>query len=87
VSSVATTTLSSRGQVVIPESVRERLGLKPGDQFLVLGEGDVVILKTVSAPSLREFDSLIVQARKAARKARLRPTDVRKAISRARSRK
>ena len=42
---VATTTLSSKGQVVIPEDVRKALGLEPGAQFVVMGEGDVVILK------------------------------------------
>ena len=41
---LATTRLSSKGQVVIPEDVRQRLGLKAGDQFIVVGEGDVVIL-------------------------------------------
>jgi bifunctional DNA-binding transcriptional regulator/antitoxin component of YhaV-PrlF toxin-antitoxin module len=29
-SDAATTTLSSKGQVVIPEAIRERLGLKMG---------------------------------------------------------
>ena len=42
---VATTRLSSRGQVVIAEAVRERLALKPGTEFVVIGNADVVILK------------------------------------------
>jgi AbrB family looped-hinge helix DNA binding protein len=42
--SVATTKLSSKGQVVIPEEVRNQLGLKTGDQFVVVGEGDAVVL-------------------------------------------
>lgn len=36
----ATTKLSSRGQVVIPEEIRISLGLNEGDQFVVIGEGD-----------------------------------------------
>ena len=39
-SSAATTTLSSKGQVVIPEEIRIRLGLKAGAQFVVLGDRD-----------------------------------------------
>jgi AbrB family looped-hinge helix DNA binding protein len=35
----ATTKLSSRGQVMIPEEIRNRLGLEPGVQFVVVGEG------------------------------------------------
>src|SRR5690606_2270948 len=46
----ATTKLSSKGQVVIPEEIRERLGLKPGAQFVVVGDRDVVILKVIHQP-------------------------------------
>jgi len=34
---VATTKLSSRGQVVIPENIRKKLQLKAGTQFVVIG--------------------------------------------------
>lgn len=86
-SSPATTRLSSKGQVVIPEEVRQKLRLLPGVQFLVLGEGDVVILKVISPPSLAEFDKLIGQARSQARRSRLRKRDVSAAVSRARAKK
>ena len=43
-SDLATTKLSSKGQVVIPDDVRKRLKLKTGTQFVVIGEDDVVIL-------------------------------------------
>ncbi len=48
--SLATTRLSSKGQVVIPEEIRERLGLKEGTQFVVVGERDVVILLPCPLP-------------------------------------
>ena len=35
-STLATTKMSSRGQVVIPEAVRNEMGLKAGDEFVVL---------------------------------------------------
>lgn len=85
--SPATTRLSSRGQVVIPEEVRQKLRLLPGVQFLVLGEGDVVILKVISPPSITEFDKLIRQARAQARRSGLRKRDVTAAVSRARAKK
>ena len=34
---IATTKMSSRGQIVIPESIRKQLGLVPGAQFGVEG--------------------------------------------------
>jgi AbrB family looped-hinge helix DNA binding protein len=45
---------SSKGQVVIPEEIRTRLGLEPGVQFVVVGDRDVVILKVLQAPDIAE---------------------------------
>lgn len=81
---LATTKLSSKGQVVIPEEIRERLGLKEGTQFVVIGERDVVILKSIAPPVMEEFDDLVGRARAAARKAGMKPTDIGKAVKRAR---
>jgi AbrB family looped-hinge helix DNA binding protein len=83
----ATTKMSSKGQVVIPEDIRKRLKLKAGSQFVVVGEDDVVILKAISPPSLAEFDSLIAQARKQAKAAGLRKSDIADAVAKVRGRK
>ena len=83
--SLATTRLSSKGQVVIPEEIRRRLGLKEGTQFVVVGDGDVVILKSIAAPAMREFDELLRSARGAARKAGMKPADVKRAVAKTRS--
>jgi len=48
------TTMSERGQVVIPQAVRERLGLKPKTKLLVYGEKDTIILKKLYLPNVRE---------------------------------
>ena len=77
----ATTTLSSKGQVVIPEEIRDRLGLKAGAQFVVIAERDVVIFKVLEPPSVREFATLLGRARQAAKSAGLRPVDIAKAVS------
>jgi len=79
--------MSSKGQIVIPESIRKRLDLKEGVQFLVLGEQDVVILKVVTPPDMNEFDALIKQARKQARDVGLKRKDISSAITKARTRK
>ena len=65
---LSTTKMSSKGQVVIPEEIRKRLGLKVGVKFVVVGERDVVILKAINPPSMDEFDRLINQARQKAKK-------------------
>jgi AbrB family looped-hinge helix DNA binding protein len=84
---VSTTKMSSKGQVVIPENIRKQLNLKAGAQFVVLGEKDVVILKNISPPSIDEFIDLIVQARKKAKKAGLKKSDIKDAITQARGKK
>jgi AbrB family looped-hinge helix DNA binding protein len=77
--------MSSKGQVVIPEEVRERLGFEPGTQFVVIGEGDVVILKAVSAPSMAEFDELIADARRQAHAAGMKRGDITRALAQVRA--
>ena len=84
---IATTRMSSKGQIVIPETIRKRLNLNAGAQFVVVGEGDVVILKAIYAPGMETFDALIQQARQQAKAAGLERADVSKAISKARGRK
>lgn len=74
--SVSTTKMSSKGQVVIPESIRKSLNLEAGTRFVVVGEGDVVILKAIVPPPLKAFDSVIKKARQQAREAGLTESDI-----------
>jgi AbrB family looped-hinge helix DNA binding protein len=77
---IATTKMSSKGQVVIPEQIRKSLSLENGTQFIVLGEGDVVVLKMISPPSVREFDAVVGRARRQARTAGMVPEDIAEAV-------
>jgi len=81
---IATTKMSSKGQVVIPEGIRQQLGLDSGTQFVVVGQKDVIILKTITAPAMKEFDGLIKQARRQAKAAGLKRSDVAQAINKVR---
>ena len=83
----ATTKMSSKGQVVIPEAIRKRLNLKTGARFVVGGDNDVVILKNITPPSLEEFDELILKARKAGEEVGLKKTDIKEAIRKVRKAK
>lgn len=81
---ISTTKMSSKGQVVIPETIRQQLDLEAGSQFVVLGDKDVVILKRITAPALSEFDGLIKQARSQAKASGLKKADIEDAITQAR---
>ena len=84
---LATTRMSSKGQVVIPEDIRRQLRLKPGARFVVVGDKDVVILKEITPPSMAEFDRLILEARRQARKAGMKRSDVVAVVAAVRRRK
>ena len=83
----ATTRMSSKGQVVIPEEIRNRLGLKPGSRFVVVGQRDVVILKALSLPSMEQFDKLISEARRQAKRAGMKKLDVSASVKRVRGKR
>lgn len=83
----ATTKLSSKGQVVIPEAIRVNLKLKTGDSFLVYGKDGIIVFKAAPDPSNDEFEAILAQAKDFARKAKLKPSDVSNVIKRVRSHK
>ncbi len=81
---LTTTRMSSKGQVVIPEEIRDRLGLQSGTQFVVVGDRDVVILKAISPPSMKEFDDLIAEVRRQARRSGVKKSDINAAVAKIR---
>lgn len=84
---VSTTKMSSKGQVVIPENIRKQLNLKPGSQFVVVGDKDVVILKNIVPPSLGEFDALIAEARKKGKQVGIKKSDISDSILKVRGKR
>ena len=78
---VSTTKMSSKGQVVIPESIRESLGLQTGARFVVVAGQDAILLKLVTQPSPEEFNELLAEARRQARRADPRQSDIGNAVA------
>ena len=52
--SVATTKMSSKGQVVIPVNVRRAAKLKEGEKVLAIAFNDTVILKKITDTTFEE---------------------------------
>jgi AbrB family looped-hinge helix DNA binding protein len=75
-SAIATTKMSSKGQVVIPEEIRNRLNLNSGTKFIVLGEGDSVILKSITPPKISDFRRMMDEAQAQARKVGLKKSNI-----------
>ncbi len=53
-------TLTIKGQVTIPKLVRDRLGVKPGDEvaFEMAADGRVTIAKAKGKPKASRFEAL-----------------------------
>jgi AbrB family looped-hinge helix DNA binding protein len=50
----ATTRVSSKGQVVIPDAVKKAAGVREGEDLLVVAIGDAIVMKKLSAVSFQE---------------------------------
>jgi len=47
-SNLATIKVSSRGQIVIPRSIRDEIGLKEGDTSVIASRGNLLLLKKLT---------------------------------------
>ena len=75
------TSVSSRGQVVIPQSLRDRMKIHTGEKFVVIGENDTIVLKKLEMPSFNGIDKLLKKTRDFVKK-KLHPADLKKAVAR-----
>jgi len=67
--SVETVKMSSKGQIVIPQDVREELHAHTGTVFAVVGSKDTIVLKKIATPSKEDLiKELGVFAKKAKKK-------------------
>ncbi|MEK6887883.1 MAG: AbrB/MazE/SpoVT family DNA-binding domain-containing protein [Candidatus Aenigmatarchaeota archaeon] len=58
------TKMSSKGQVVIPQEMRERMKLGEGSKFVVIGTDDTIVLKKLEPPKWKDFDKTMNNLRK-----------------------
>ena len=66
---VETTKMSSKGQIVIPQDIREKINAREGSIFAVIASRDAIILKKIETPSK---DKLIQELRVIAKEGRRR---------------
>lgn len=58
------TSMSSKGQIVLPKKIRNQMELKSGAKFVVITDGDNILLKPIQEPSLEEFDAIMDESKK-----------------------
>lgn len=57
-------TVSSKGQISLPVSIRKLLSINTGDKLVAYTSGDVIMLKTLKLPSEEEFENSLDEAQK-----------------------
>ncbi len=72
--------MSSKGQVVIPQSIREELNAREGSIFSVISSKDSVILKKLKTPSredlIRDLERIAKEGRKRAENLGIKEKDI-----------
>lgn len=76
--------LSSKGQIVIPNIIRNQLHLNTGTKLMIMTDGSNILLKPIETPQIDEFNDLILKSRKFQSSKKLKKTDIRKAITKVR---
>ena len=74
------TKMSSRGQIVIPQELRERMNLEEGSKFAVVGMEDTIILKKLEPPKWEDFDKAISNLRRFGKEKDVTEKKVEKAV-------
>ena len=72
--------MSSKGQVVIPQHIRDELNARKGSVFAVISSKDSVVLKRVETPSqddlIRDLEKIAKEGRKRAERLGIKESDV-----------
>jgi AbrB family looped-hinge helix DNA binding protein len=81
-------TMSSRGQLVIPKSIRKEMGLQERDKFIIVRDSENVILRKIKKGQPdKKLLSLLDELARKFEEAQISPEDVKEEIRRARARK
>ena len=74
------TKVSSKGQVVIPQNIREDMKLKPGTPLAVIEQKDAILLKKIEMPKIKSWVEATRPFREAAKKSKFTKSDLDRVI-------
>jgi AbrB family looped-hinge helix DNA binding protein len=75
------TSLSSKGQVVIPQEIRNALHLESGSKFVVIADDEGIYLKPVAVPERHKLLKLMEKTRKFASEAGITQAEINDTIA------
>lgn len=77
---VSITKISSKGQIVIPSEIREKMNLEEGNLLIVLDSNDSICLKKVELPKIKRWGEVTKPFREAAKKSGFTKEDLDRVI-------
>ena len=81
------TSVSSKGQLVLPVTIRNEMNIQPGAKLMVFSDGESILLKPIIEPNIDEVRSMMDAAKSWAKEAGLTEDDINAAIKTVRTRK
>ena len=81
------TSVSSKGQVVLPKTIRDALSLETGSKLIVMTDGDNILLKPIVTSGISEFDALMKESEQWAKSVGMSEDDIDNAIKAVRERR
>lgn len=79
------TSVSSRGQVVIPSDIRDAMGISIGMKMVIFTDGDNLLLKPIKMPDLNTFKELVKESKRLVAKTGLKKASLQKIIKQVRN--
>ena len=81
------TSMSTKGQIVLPKKIRTALNLNAGTQFVVFSDKDNILLKPIKEPKLAEFEAVLSKFQNWAKDVGVTEADIDEAIKEVRKNK
>lgn len=78
---VETAVVRRTGSIRIPPIVLESMGIGVGTKFMIVSSGDTIVLRPIRAVTMRDFDAIALKARRQAKAAGLKQSDIARAIA------
>jgi len=83
---VSITKISSKGQVVIPSEIRDKMNLEKGNLLIISDSDDSICMKKIELPKIKSWKSVTKPFREAAKKSNFSNDDLKKLIEESRIR-
>jgi len=79
------TSMSTKGQIVLPLRVRNEAHIESGAKFVVMTDGENILLKPIETPNLAIFKNLLKRSKAIVKDLGLQQSDIKGIIKKVRS--